>query len=54
MALPDEANYPACDTDREFRASFDREGGATCLGQVGCREIGAHDDGARHAVECAE
>ena len=29
------------DTDREFRAGFDREGGATCLDRVRSREIGA-------------
>jgi len=38
----------------KFRASFDREGSATCLGRARCREIIAYTSGARHTANCAE
>ena len=44
----------AAGTDLEIGATFDREGGATCLGRVGRREIGASADVTRRAAKCAE
>ena len=41
FGIGEESNQFLIDTDREFRAGFDREGGATCLDRVRSREIGA-------------
>jgi hypothetical protein len=48
------AHEPEIETEREFRASFERDDGATRGDRVSGREGGAHTGAARHAVESAE
>ena len=42
------------DTDREKRASFDREGGASCGSGSGLAGLARTGGAARHAGQCAE
>ena len=46
-------NWDRVNTDREFSANFDREGGANCIAERGTG-MRTHASAARHAVECAE
>jgi len=41
-------------TEREIKASFEQEDGATRAGLARCTEVGAYNRAARHAFEYAE